>query len=678
MTDFVLRYSHNIIEHLGLKLYQNRPTRVIAELLSNSWDADSEHVWVSMQMDSDNRWVAVGDDGCGMSAEVLQTGYLIVGNPKRENPKERSPGGRPLMGRKGIGKLSAFGIARTVDLVTSCGTEVYWLRFDLKELLAGRAADGEYRPKEIFRGTDLIDLPTDIDETGAVAAWQSAVKEASSGTLVLMRDLSIKKALNTDQLTSAIGKRFTVSIQDDFVIRVNEILVTAENGLPTLEFRIPDSGLKTETIGGEEVRWWVGFVEKADWPADQAGIGVYAHGKIAQDLPFTFGVKGKEVFSRYMFGVVEADWLDELPTDLISTDRTNIDWTADETESLHIWGNQKVKEWIREFQVWRSSREKAENRKRLERFAESGGPKVSKPEQTQIVELLSEITPALGKDSQAKDDATRAISEAWLQRPMRRLVKELWEELGRDGKISAEVFTKTVERLSRSSVPESLNLAVVFAQRVFALARLHEYIHHGVEPDLQKLIARFPWIIEPDIAVLTANQTLRTAVLKAEEQGQIPAGRRAVVGQVPESNKPDFVFLASPEQKTIVVVELKSPQQDLNIDNRQQLADYLTWFEVHYPNAELRGLLVGRNGNGIKAKRSDVRIIHWTDVLEKSRNRNLELLSAMLVNTAHLAAGDDRVKQALDLGGPEAQELLERLASDHEEIRHLLDSVSEE
>ena len=34
-----LRFSHNIIEHLGLKLYQNKPTNVLAELVSNSWDA---------------------------------------------------------------------------------------------------------------------------------------------------------------------------------------------------------------------------------------------------------------------------------------------------------------------------------------------------------------------------------------------------------------------------------------------------------------------------------------------------------------------------------------------------------------------------------------------------------------------------------------------------------------
>lgn len=44
MEKLKLRYSHNIIEHLGLKLYQNKPTNVIAELISNSWDADAQNV----------------------------------------------------------------------------------------------------------------------------------------------------------------------------------------------------------------------------------------------------------------------------------------------------------------------------------------------------------------------------------------------------------------------------------------------------------------------------------------------------------------------------------------------------------------------------------------------------------------------------------------------------------
>ena len=75
-------------------------------------------------------------------------------------------------------------------------------------------------------------------------------------------------------------------------------------------------------------------------------IGEYAHGKIAQDRPFFFGVKGKEIFSRYVYGVVEADWLDELPDDVVSTDRRSVNWDEDATETLYKWGAGKLSSWL--------------------------------------------------------------------------------------------------------------------------------------------------------------------------------------------------------------------------------------------------------------------------------------------------------------------------------------------
>ncbi len=66
----LLRFDHNVIEHLGLKLYQNRPTSVIAELVSNGWDADAEKVWIDLNFNptaSDKNYVAVSDSGTGMS-----------------------------------------------------------------------------------------------------------------------------------------------------------------------------------------------------------------------------------------------------------------------------------------------------------------------------------------------------------------------------------------------------------------------------------------------------------------------------------------------------------------------------------------------------------------------------------------------------------------------------------
>jgi len=64
-----LRFAHNVIEHLGLKLYQNKPTNVLAELVSNSWDAMAPNVFIDLDLSGSGTPTAISvfDDGRGMS-----------------------------------------------------------------------------------------------------------------------------------------------------------------------------------------------------------------------------------------------------------------------------------------------------------------------------------------------------------------------------------------------------------------------------------------------------------------------------------------------------------------------------------------------------------------------------------------------------------------------------------
>jgi proteasome lid subunit RPN8/RPN11 len=50
---------------------------------------------------------------------MVRDAYLDVGRDRREVEKtDRSPGGRLLQGRKGVGKLAGFGIADIVEVQT--------------------------------------------------------------------------------------------------------------------------------------------------------------------------------------------------------------------------------------------------------------------------------------------------------------------------------------------------------------------------------------------------------------------------------------------------------------------------------------------------------------------------------------------------------------------------------
>lgn len=588
-----LRFSHNIIEHLGLKLYQNKPTNVLAELVSNSWDADAKRVWVTLRNAADDTpaSIAVADDGEGMSKADLATKYLIVGKPKRNKntPSETSPGGRVLMGRKGIGKLAPFGVARTVDLLTCKAGQISWLRFDYDQIRGEgeNAEPGElatYRPILIYKESSLesVDSEKGGEEKETVKAFLKNVGESvsKSGTLVLASRLTLKRQINPATLKESLGRRFTVTLaRSDFDVRVNEQSLSTKDVFPDWDLRIPESGTTEEDVqtpdGVKKVRYWVGFVKEATWPAEQAGVGIYAHGKIAQDRPYFFEVKGVEVFTRYMYGVIEADWIDELNEDAISTDRTSIDWQNEAFANLKVWGGKMVRSWVTDYQALRKEHALEENSKLIDEAVERNtGLQIRPTEKAHLLGLLNEVTPRLTKDPEPKAKFVEAAMRAWVHDPARRLIKKLWEEAA---DIAPDQFVGTVMRLADELVPESLSLAVVFSQRVYALHKLQDRIAHGKETNLQALIEEFPWILSQAYERFFARRELKTICEEAEKNGEFTIRPVYANTEQAQKTKPDFVFLGTPEERNILVVELKSPNETAGHIEHEQLYSYVSY-----------------------------------------------------------------------------------------------------
>ena len=50
IVDLKIKFDKNTIDHLGIKLYSSFPP-VIAELISNSYDADAENVEIKINYD---------------------------------------------------------------------------------------------------------------------------------------------------------------------------------------------------------------------------------------------------------------------------------------------------------------------------------------------------------------------------------------------------------------------------------------------------------------------------------------------------------------------------------------------------------------------------------------------------------------------------------------------------
>ena len=122
--QYEMTLSLNVLRHLGFGLYSNIAA-VLSEVVANSWDADAKHVKIAI--DANASKVVIEDDGHGMTIEDANQKYLVVGYERRKTEGQTPTLNRPVMGRKGIVKLSLFSIARTVRIRTNVPTT--WVQY---------------------------------------------------------------------------------------------------------------------------------------------------------------------------------------------------------------------------------------------------------------------------------------------------------------------------------------------------------------------------------------------------------------------------------------------------------------------------------------------------------------------------------------------------------------------
>lgn len=306
--------SLNVLNHLGLNLYSNVPA-VLAEVVANAWDADARNVTV--EIDIPKGEIVITDDGHGMSREQVNDRYLVVGFARRDVPGGAvTPElGRAVMGRKGIGKLSLFSIAETVEVHTV-------------------TSDGE---RSAFRMVvdDIRRAITErSDQTYAPEALDASIVDIERGTRIVLTDL--KKALHQAEagLRKRLARRFSVIGDEfDFRVSVNGVPITVEERdyFHKLEYMwwfgddakkyvtysknlVKDEQRSDKTESGYSIGGWIGTVDEAkklkDPDHDSLNkIVVLVRGKLAQeDILSEFNEGG--LYTKYLIGEIHADFLD--------------------------------------------------------------------------------------------------------------------------------------------------------------------------------------------------------------------------------------------------------------------------------------------------------------------------------------------------------------------------------
>lgn len=267
-----------------------------------------------------------------MTVDDANNRYLGVGYERRREddggitPRFR----RQTMGRKGIGKLALFSVAKTVDVSSVKGGQRHGFRMNTDDI-KWRIKGGEqfYSPEQL--GKESVDF--------------------EKGTKIILSDLK-RRIYRSGRLKKRSTRRFSViGAEDEFEVTISGMPITPKDRAyhEKLQYmwtfgelgdavasrapnvkkyeRAPDLVADNVT---ERINGWIGTVEKPGQTKDPGtnkslnAISIMVRGKMAQeDILEEFGEAG--AYSAYVVGEIHADFLDaDDQPDMATTGRQHL------------------------------------------------------------------------------------------------------------------------------------------------------------------------------------------------------------------------------------------------------------------------------------------------------------------------------------------------------------------
>ena len=328
---YTLTTGLNVLKHLGLGLYSNVPA-VLSEAIANAWDADATHV--DIEISKANSSITIQDDGHGMSVSDANRKYLHVGYERRKDAGgATTPSGRPVMGRKGIGKLSLFSIAKKVEVHTVREGERHGFKMDIDKI--------QEKIEQATNQTVEVDYHPDVVNSESITI--------DKGTKIILTDLKREISRTSGALTRRLARRFSViGATHGFTIKLNDNPITIEDrgyydklqyiwtfgalgeeaasAAKKLEYTTKLSGIVDVGTGetNRVIDGWIGTVNKPGDLKDRDtgesinGIVIMVRGKLAQEnILDEFG--DENLYSEYVIGEIHADFLDKDDEEDIAT-----------------------------------------------------------------------------------------------------------------------------------------------------------------------------------------------------------------------------------------------------------------------------------------------------------------------------------------------------------------------
>lgn len=320
-SELKMTFDPYTIEHLGVRMYSILPP-VLAELIANAYDADAEHVVLTLNDEIEEKEIVIEDDGTGMSFQEINDYFLRIGRNRRlDHRSDTTCKGRKIIGKKGLGKLSFFGIAHEIEVSTKKGGKENAFRMEWEHIING--GQTEYKPEIVKDNVDSI--------------------LGDHGTTIVLRKIQRQTNFLPDDLANSLSRMFIIDSGFEVKIKHNSeepILVSNERRYANLkkqvEWKISKNSPHDDAYFQE--KQIVGHLMATEKPipetTDMQGITLFSRHKLV-NTPRNFSGSSSSYFFSYLTGWLEVDFIDDLKQDVIATNRQSLNWEHEEMEKLH-------------------------------------------------------------------------------------------------------------------------------------------------------------------------------------------------------------------------------------------------------------------------------------------------------------------------------------------------------
>lgn len=583
---YVMRISRNTVDKLGVKLY-DKASAVVAELVANGYDADAEKVTVrvplstALTMKKGQKMVDAGyvieveDDGHGMTPDEAQDQFLIVGRDRRQKGAQGAVSRkkrRPVMGRKGIGKLAPFGICQRIEVIS---------------------AGGEKTPNGYLISHFYMDFSEIVSETDEPAVLVSGALDRTyrdhSGTTIRLSQFLPKRVPDRDTFHRQLAVRF-VFAKPDFRILVQDTRTPGSKpekvdpfDLPILEGTMIDLAKRPVHAGGVSlpVSGWLALSKEAYKNEEMAGVRLYARGKIVgvtRDFEQPAGFTGEFTMRSYLVGEVTAEWLDlDDGEDLIRTDRQDILWDSEYGQALRQWGAELIKEIGATSRKPRRERTSAKflTRSKIEQHARAAF------KDDEVVDAALELARQIGgfaaEDELADDVYVNDLRDIILAVAPHKALIQAFRDFGEEVTGKPVELNDLTDLFAKTRIAEMAAFSQVATERVRAIDALETIVYKKVKEDeFQKLLTEAPWLIESTWTVISENDSLETFKKAFEAYWKTRTGEKIELAITFGSKRPDFTLASVGGY--LHIVEIKRAAHSLNDKDFERLSNYVDAF----------------------------------------------------------------------------------------------------